>query len=72
MGALRAWVEKDVAPDTLPETLEEMTPPYRVLRTRPLCRYPRYAKYKGSGNPDDMQSYTCTMPRATESTASSR
>jgi feruloyl esterase len=61
---LRTWVEKGTAPDTLMETLEEFTPPYKVLRTRPLCRYPRYPRYKGSGSLDEAQSYTCAMPES--------
>ena len=73
MGVLRTWVEKDAPPDTILQTLEEFTPPYKVLRSRPLCRYPRYPRYKGSGNTDDPQSYACAMPQlAPRSTASAR
>ena len=73
MAALRTWVEKDVAPDSLVQTLEEIYPPYTALRSRPLCRYPRYPRYKGTGNPGDAQSYTCAMPQASSrSTTSAR
>ena len=72
MGALRAWVERGVAPDSLVETLEEVTPPYKLIRARPLCRYPRYPRYKGSGHTDEAQSYTCAMPLLSRSTASAR
>ena len=29
--------------------------------TRPLCPYPQYARYDGSGNPDDAASFTCAV-----------
>jgi feruloyl esterase len=67
MGALRTWVEKDVAPESLVQTLEETTPPYTVLRSRPLCRYPRYPRYKGTGHASDAQSYACVMPQSSSS-----
>jgi hypothetical protein len=28
-------------------------------RTRPLCPYPKAAKYKGSGNIEDAASFSC-------------
>lgn len=63
MGTLENWVENDVTPpDALKQTLEEPTPPYKVLRSRPLCRYPKYPRYKGKGDPEKMESYTCAMP----------
>ena len=63
MGALVNWVEKGTAPDSLVQTWEEALPPYTVLRARPLCRYPRYPRYKGSGAASDANSYTCAMPQ---------
>jgi hypothetical protein len=63
MGTLENWVENGVTPpDALTQTLEEATPPYKVLRSRPLCRYPKYPRYKGKGDPEKMESYTCAMP----------
>ena len=32
-------------------------------RTRPLCRYPAYAAYNGSGDPQDAANFTCTAPK---------
>jgi feruloyl esterase len=63
MGAVVSWAETGKAPDSLRETLEEERPPYTVLRSRPLCRYPQYPHYTGSGSPDAMNSYRCTMPK---------
>jgi feruloyl esterase len=33
-----------------------------VARTRPLCAYPRVAKWNGSGSPDDAANFTCAEP----------
>jgi len=63
VGYLENWVEKGMPPpDTIPQTLKETMPPYTLIRSRPLCRYPNYARYKGSGDPDKMESYTCAAP----------
>ena len=60
---LQEWVEKGVAPpEAIRQTLEDPTPPYVVQRSRPLCRYPKYPRYNGSGNPDSAESYSCTAP----------
>jgi len=34
----------------------------KVVRTRPLCDYPRVARYKGSGSIDDAANFTCVKP----------
>ena len=31
----------------------------KVVFTRPLCAYPRAARYKGSGDPSKAESFTC-------------
>ena len=28
-------------------------------RTRPLCAYPKFARYKGTGSVDDAASFSC-------------
>jgi hypothetical protein len=62
MGALVNWVEKGVTPpDPLVQTLEELNPPHKVLRSRPLCRYPQYPRYL-SGDAEQAASYRCTAP----------
>jgi feruloyl esterase len=50
LGALVKWVEQDAAPGTLPASGR--------LR-RPVCAYPQIAKYRGSGDPNDLASFTC-------------
>jgi feruloyl esterase len=58
-GALEAWVERGVAPDSIVAThLTNGVPD----RTRPLCPYPKVATYKGSGDINRVESFTCTAP----------
>lgn len=58
LSALEQWVERGKAPaDALEFTLDEQ--PGRKRATRPLCQYPAYPRYKGSGNPDSAGSFVC-------------
>ena len=50
------WVEKGTAPETIPAS---RVVDGRVLRTRPLCRYPQTAIYTGSGSTDDAANFAC-------------
>ena len=34
----------------------------RTEMTRPLCKYPEVAKYKGSGSPNEAESFACVKP----------
>ncbi len=55
---LEQWVEQGIAPtriDALHVDLGTGTP----TRTRPLCRYPKVARYVGSGSIDSAASFTC-------------
>ena len=56
IGALEQWVEKGRAPDSL---VASHSTGAKVDRTRPLCLYPRVARYKGSGSIDDAANFTC-------------
>lgn len=55
IGTLERWVEKDIAPD-------------RILGkgadglTRPLCPYPQYSEYTGSGDLKKAENWTCKSP----------
>jgi feruloyl esterase len=58
--ALSQWVEHDKAPALivaahLPPGPAAHTPD----RTRPLCAYPRVAKYRGTGSIDDASNFVC-------------
>jgi feruloyl esterase len=59
--ALEQWVEQGVAPERLTATKynDDRNPAQGVKMTRPLCAYPRLAKYKGSGDPNDAANFTC-------------
>ena len=53
------WVEGDETPERIDAA--------RVVKgevelTRPLCPYPQFAQYKGSGNPTEAANFSCVMP----------
>lgn len=58
--ALDRWVEKGIAPGEIIGTGKSVTDPGKAL-TRPLCVYPQTAHYKGSGDPNDAASFTCSL-----------
>ncbi|MGC1457110.1 MAG: tannase/feruloyl esterase family alpha/beta hydrolase [Steroidobacteraceae bacterium] len=56
VGALEAWVEKGVAPDSMIATHRTAG---KADRTRPLCAYPHRAVYDGKGDSNDAASFSC-------------
>ena len=56
LSALVQWVEKGAAPDYI---LASHVTENRVDRTRPICPYPRVARWSGSGSSDDGKNFTC-------------
>jgi feruloyl esterase len=56
LGAIEAWVERGVAPEVL---VASHSAADRVDRTRPLCAYPRKARYKGTGSIDEAANFAC-------------
>ena len=60
-AALEAWVEQGTAPDQIIATRYKTNadPKSGVLRTHPLCAWPKTAKYKGAGSPDDAANFEC-------------
>src|SRR5215831_1517290 len=62
--ALEQWVEKGLAPEQLIATKykDDRNPAQGAKMTRPLCAYPKVAKYKGSGDPNDAASFVCAAP----------
>jgi len=65
--AIVDWVENDKAPDKLiyPHTRGGgmMGGGGReVVRTRPVCVYPKQARYNGSGDPNDAANFSCVNP----------
>jgi feruloyl esterase len=61
-AAIERWVENGIAPETIIATKYKAGTPGAVERTRPLCAYPKVAKYKGSGSVDDAASFDCEEP----------
>ena len=53
IGTLEKWVEKGIAPDQILGTGAKGM-------TRPLCPYPQYAEYKGTGDLKDASNWSCT------------
>ena len=56
---LVTWVEKGVAPDTITATKFVNDTPPAVQMTRPLCVFPKIAKYNGSGSTAVAANFTC-------------
>ena len=56
MAALEDWVERGKAPELIVASHRSGG---AVDRTRPLCAYPKHAKWKGSGSTDEAASFAC-------------
>jgi len=69
LTALVAWVEQGQAPDRVlarargagnPGGINSEVPAaWTAARTRPLCPYPRIARYNGNGSLEDASSFSC-------------
>jgi feruloyl esterase len=59
VAALDAWMEKGQAPEQIPASRVRNG---AVDRTRPLCAYPKFARYRGTGSLDEAASYSCVAP----------
>jgi len=58
--ALEDWVELGTAPDAIIATkVADPHSPGSPTMTRPLCPYPQAAKYRGSGDPNNAESFVC-------------
>lgn len=63
------WVEKGQAPDSVTASVRgpgnaggvnaDLPASWSATRTRPLCAYPKVARYKGSGSIEDAASFSC-------------
>ena len=76
LNAITNWVEKDVAPDKIVAANTSTSSPFpgtapfdpRVAQnfptggTRPLCAFPRQARYKGMGATNDASNFACVLP----------
>jgi feruloyl esterase len=57
LGALDAWVEQGRSPENLVTT---DAAPATAGRTRPLCDYPAWPKYRGAGDVNAATSFACS------------
>ena len=71
LGTIDAWATTGLAPNLIVATRPTggaggppgaPPPAPREPLSRPLCPYPQYAKYTGSGDPNAAASFTCAMP----------
>jgi len=69
LSAIVNWVEAGTAPDfmTAGNSFSQTANPLSGSalppgRTRPLCPYPQYALYTGTGNIEDAANFTCVAP----------
>ena len=58
LPALDAWVTQNVPPGDLSATRLNPSTGATVL-SRPLCRFPTFPRYKGSGDMNDAANFTC-------------
>ncbi len=61
LTALEQWVEQGVAPESIEATHYGENGPDR---TRPLCPFPKVARYNGSGSMNRAANFTCVAPEA--------
>jgi len=60
------WIEKGVKPSsagivaTQSNALDGQT--VKTVKRRPLCKFPEYAKYDGTGDPNSAGSFACVKP----------
>jgi feruloyl esterase len=63
LGPMFDWLNKGTSPSSQKIVAAQSTPrPGAKPIKRPLCKYPSYAKYNGTGDPSLDTSFTCTSP----------
>ncbi|MFM7024722.1 MAG: tannase/feruloyl esterase family alpha/beta hydrolase [Limnohabitans sp.] len=72
LSALVRWVEQGIAPQSVMAQARgtsnagganaELPVDWSARRTRPLCPYPQFAHYSGSGDPEDGRNFVCRRP----------
>jgi hypothetical protein len=62
-GMLESWVEHGTTPPAAPTAVSmARTAPYQVTYSKPVCLFPAYPKYTGTGSTKVASSYTCSTP----------
>lgn len=59
LSAMDAWVEKDKAPDHIVAIRFEADT-MKPLFQRPVCEYPKFPRFNGTGDPNKAESFTCS------------
>ncbi len=65
VDALNSWRESGVAPERLIAEKHDnkiafySQMPTKIVRSRPICAWPRAAQYKGTGSTDDASNFVC-------------
>jgi len=68
LGTLDTWRQGGPAPETMIATKFDndlfgyLGFPAKPLRTRPLCAWPKVARWNGNGSTDDAANFTCVAP----------
>ena len=67
-AAMRRWVEQGVAPEQVIAVRYRSPndPASGVVRSRPLCAWPKVAQYRGEGSTDEAQNFHCVEPAFAE------
>ncbi len=58
MPALKTWVEEGKAPE---KVIASRVVKGQVVRTRPLCVYPKVARWNGKGSSDEANNFACVL-----------
>jgi feruloyl esterase len=58
LGALERWVEEGIAPEQI---VASKVTDGKVTRTRPLCAFPKVARYVGTGSTDEAANFRCAV-----------
>ena len=59
LSALEAWAEKGKAPERI---IASKVDQGKVVRSHPICVYPKQSRYRGAGDPGDAANFECVVP----------
>lgn len=62
VDAVTKWVEEDQRPSSAKLVSTKLDMAGKVTLERPLCQYPTYPRYNGTGDESSASSYTCAAP----------
>ena len=63
LGPMFDWIEKGVKPSSTGIVATQSNPlTGQTAKQRPLCKFPQYAKYNGTGDANAAASFSCVTP----------